>query len=63
MKWDITQISQKSKEKVLNIQSTLLNSNIVNTYYDFEKIFDQINIDFEKMYEKLPTLWDLFDKY
>jgi len=63
LKWDITQISQKSKEKVLNIQSTLLNSNIVNTYYDFEKIFDQINIDFEKMYEKLPTLWDLFDKY
>ena len=60
--WDISSFSNNQLEEVYNIQSVLLNSNIVNSFETINSWFEQMNLDLEKTF-KFPKLFSLLEEY
>lgn len=59
---ELRKSQEKEIENILNIQTTLLNANIINNIYDIEKKFNQISQDIDKIWH-LSNFSTILSKY
>lgn len=67
LKWDIEYLNNSVKEnidinKLINIQSTLFNANLINTLDEINNNFTKMNLDLRRIFEFIP-LWYVLKSY